>query len=271
MKLVSRNIVMIVVLLLAVSCKNRPGYQVTTLSSANMALDEGYKALNDNKYLNAAEYFTQVYFLNPEFPEAEKVSCLEIYSLFMAQAFGEAIDACDFMLRLYPASNKTEFIHYMKALSYYIQIEPVSLDQTNTENAKKYFSQFIIDYPKSKLTKFVQKKISIINEHLAVKEMYIGRYYLNKNDPIAAVPRFQKVLTQYSQSTKVPEALYRLIEAWMMMGIPDSAMKYGSILGYNFPDSEWYKYGYELLTRPNTPHPTRDKIIAKVGTIQQTR
>ena len=257
MILVSRNILLILISLIVVSCKSQAVYNIKTLSSASIAFDEGYKTLNDSQFNEAAEYFTQVYFLNPEFAEAEKASCLEIYSLFMAKMFGAVVDACDFTLRLYPASDKVEFIHYMKALAYYVQMEPVFLDQANAVNAKIYFSQFISDYPKSKLIKFAKEKIIIINEHLAGKEMYIGRYYLDRNDPIAAVPRFQQVLMYYSQSNQVPEALYRLMESFMMIGIRDEVLKYSLILGRHATPSHWSQYGSQLLESNNIDNPTK--------------
>ena len=219
--------------------------------SANSAYQKGIALIEKKQYKKAASYLTQVFFLDPSSPLAQKAQVLEAYSCFMSKQYEEVIVVSETFLRFYPASTYSEYISYLNALSHYVQITPISLDQSFTYKTKILFEDFIKTYPDSKFKKPAERKILVVNENLAAKEMDIGRYYMFLNDPMASIVRFKVVLSEYAKTNQVPEALYRLSASFMMLGIKDEARNYAAILGYNFPDSKWYNYAYNIMNNQN--------------------
>jgi outer membrane protein assembly factor BamD len=217
--------------------------------SADIAYTKGINALQKNDYKKASHYLTQVFFLDPASPVVEKAQILEIYCNFISKQYDEAIEVAENFLRFYPENLYSDYVSYINALSHYVQITPVYLDQAFTYKTKSLFEDFIKNYPNSVFNKFAKQKLLVVNEHLAGKEMDIGRYYLFLNDPIGGVVRFKTVLSEYSRSNQVPEALYRLSLSFMMLGIEDEAVKYASVLGHNFPDSQWYNYAFNIIRK----------------------
>ena len=202
----------------------------------------------ENKnYVKAAELFRVVVDEYPFSTTAAKAQIMEAYSYFLALRFVEAEVAVDEFLSLYPGNENTEWAYYLRALIYYDQILVVRLDQEFSEKAKLAIDEYLNRYPDGKYATDLTLKLDLVNEHLAGKEMMIGRYYQQRADLVAAISRYQDVYKNYSTTSHIQEALFRLVECYKTMGILPEAEKYAAVLGYNYPDSKWYKLSYELL------------------------
>lgn len=207
----------------------------------------GVALLQKQKYLKASEEFGKVFYQHPGNEFTPRAELMQAYSLFLASQYDEAIDVLDVFIALHPANEDIAYAYYLKALSYYMLISNVSLDQSRTFLAKKSFEDVILKFPKTKYAIDASLKIDLVNDHLAGKEIAVGRYYLNEKNPIAAINRFQQVVDNYQTTSHTAEALYRLVESYIMLGLPDEAKKYASVLGYNYPNSRWYSYAYKLI------------------------
>jgi outer membrane protein assembly factor BamD len=209
----------------------------------NEALDQMQRRL----YSSATETFDEVERQHPYSVWATKAQLMAAYSYYLANHYDDAILALDRFVQLHPANRDVAYAMYLKGLSFYEQISDVARDQKITELALTAFKELIVRFPKSKYAKDAQVKIDLTYDHLAGKEMEIGRYYHNQRQYLAAINRFRQVVETYQTTTHVPEALHRLTEAYLAIGIVGEARKTASVLGHNFPGSEWYIDSYEML------------------------
>ena len=209
--------------------------------------NDGLILLEKQQYLKAAEEFSRIFYQDPGNKMTPQAELMQSYSLFLACQYEEAIDVLDSFINLHPMHEDIAFAYYLKALSYYMQISNVQLDQSRTFLAKKSFEDVTTLFPKTKYSIDAALNIDLVNDHLAGKEMDVGRYYLMQNNPIAAINRFQIIVDDYQTTSHIPEALYRLVESYLMLGISNEAKNYAAVLGHNYPDSTWYKYCYSLI------------------------
>ena len=151
-------------------------------------------------------------------------------------------------LALHPGGSEAEYAYYLIALCHFDQITDVGRDQATTENAKTALNDIIRRFPDSEYAKDARLKLDMVNDQLAGKEMTVGRWYLRSNQTLSAVNRFRNVVETYQTTSHTPEALHRLVEAYLTLGLKDQAMAAGATLGYNYPDSDWYRMSYRLLT-----------------------
>ena len=257
---ISRTLLLILSCIILSSCQHKLKKQKEE-EIAETAYQKGVSSLELHNYKKAVSYLTQVYFLDPSSLVAQKAQLLEMYSSFMLKHYDESIEVAENFLRFYPLNKNADYASYINALSHYVQISPLYLDQSFTQKTKNLFEEFIQNYPNSNFIKFAKEKLLVINEHLAGKEMEIGRYYIFLNDPITALIRFKTVLNDYDKTNQVPECLYRLSASFMMLGMKDEAVKYAALLGYNFPDSKWYSYNYKLIKDQEERSSEKKKII----------
>ena len=169
------------------------------------------------------------------------------YAHYEANDYSEAIADADRFIALYPGNASTPYAYYIKAICYFEQIVDVGRDQKNTENALKSFQEVVTRFPDSKYARDSRLKMDLTRDHLAGKEMEIGRYYEKQGLYVAAINRYRVVVKDYQTTTHVPEALERLAECYTAVGLPEEAQKNAAILGYNYPENEWYKDSYDLL------------------------
>jgi outer membrane protein assembly factor BamD len=236
----------IIILGLTVSgCQSKKNDSDIILPSANL-YNDGLNALEQQKYSKAAEQFGRIFYQNPGDPITPQAELMQSYSLFLDAQYEEAVDVLDMFIKLHPANEDIGYAYYLKALSYYMQISSVQLDQSRTLLAKMSFEEVISLFPNTKYALDAALKIDLVNDHLAGKEMSIGRYYLRKNNPIAATNRFKLVIDNYQTTSHTPEALYRLAESYLMLGLVEEAKKYAGVLKHNYPDSEWNRYSNSL-------------------------
>jgi outer membrane protein assembly factor BamD len=173
---------------------------------------------------------------------------MEGYSLYLASKYEDASDVLENFIRLHPMHGDIAYAYYLRGLCEYMQISRAELDQSATARAKNVFNEVIKRFPNTKYALDSALKIDLVYDHLAGSEMDIGRYYLAQNNPVSAIPRFQKVIKDYETTSHLPEALYRMVESYWMLSLKDEAKKYGSVLGHNYNASKWYKKAYRLLS-----------------------
>jgi outer membrane protein assembly factor BamD len=170
------------------------------------------------------------------------------YSLYQGNDYTAAVNALDRFIQLNPSNPNVDYAYYLKGLCYYEQIVDVGRDQKLTRNALESFEEVTRRFPNSKYARDARLKIDLTRNHLAGKEMSIGRWYLQRGQYLAAINRFQRVVEQYDTTEQVPEALLRLTEAYVALGLKAEAKRTASVLGYNYPGTEWYQDAYALAT-----------------------
>lgn len=204
-----------------------------------------YLAAGD--YFEAARAFDEVERQHPYSVWATRAQLMSAYAYYRQGRFDEAIFACERFLQLHPGSKDAAYAHYLAAVSFYDQIVDVGRDQAMTEAALTNLQQVVLRYPDTEYARDARLKIDLANEHLAGKEMEIGRFYLNRGQYTAAISRFRNVIETYETTSHTPEALHRLTESYLALGIKPEAQAAAAVLGYNFPGSDWYQDSYRLL------------------------
>ena len=215
----------------------------------NKAMD----ALVDENYAAAAKTFDQVESQHPYSVWATKSQLMQVYSLYQDGKYDEAIIAADRFIQLHPGHKDVAYAYYLKAICYYMQIVDVGRDQKLTELALKSLDDIVRRFPDSKYARDAKLKLDFTRDHLAGKEMEIGRYYLKRQEYLAAMNRFKRVIDNFQTTTHVPEALERLVECDLALGLTKEAKANAAVLGYNYPGSRWYGDAYALVTGGAAP------------------
>ena len=210
----------------------------------NTAVDE----LEDGNYRAAARAFDEVERQHPYSVWAVKAQLMAGYAYYEASQYDDAIIALDRFIQLHPGNRDIAYAYYLRALVHYERISDVSRDQLETEKALKSLDEVVKWFPDSKYARDAKLKADLARDHLAGKDMAIGRYYLNRGHYLAAIKRFRVVVDQYQTTTHVPEALHRLVEAYTALGLLREARQVAAVLGHNYPGSEWYVDSYALAT-----------------------
>ena len=244
--LVSNGILLGVVLALLSGCgggDDGPKYverQVDELY--NKAVDQ----LEGQNYEFAAQLFDEVERQHPYSVWATKAQLMAGYAHYEANSYAEAIIALDRFIQLHPGNPDIAYAYYLKALCYYEQISDIARDQLSTEKALESLQEIMRRFPKTRYARDARLKIDLARDHLAGKDMNIGRYYLWRGHYLAAINRFRRVVKDFQTTTHVPEALHRLVEAYTALGLVEEAKKSAAVLGHNYPGSEWYMDSYAL-------------------------
>jgi outer membrane protein assembly factor BamD len=210
--------------------------------------NEGLYLLNNKKdYKGAAKKFEEVDRQHPYSEWARKSLIMSAYAYYESKQFDEAITSAKRYVTLHPGSADAAYAQYLIGSSYFEQIPDITRDQLGTERALAALDDVVRKFPNSEYAASAKRKIDIAKDQLAGKEMTIGRYYLERRDYTGAINRFKVVVTQYQRTRHVEEALMRLTEVYMALGIVDEAQTAAAVLGHNFPDSRWYKDAYGLV------------------------
>ena len=210
------------------------------------AYQEGLSALEGGDVLYAAKKFNESEILFPQSEWAPKSALMAAYSYYVQDYYGDAIAELQRFIRVYPRSNNLDYVYYLLAICYYEQIVDEKKDLKSIIDAKNTFYIVIKNYPNTEYALDSEFKIDLINDILAAKEMYIGRYYFGKKKWISAINRFRVVVDDYDTTIYTEEALHRLVEIYYKIGLKDESRKYAVLLGYNHPESEWYKNTYKV-------------------------
>jgi outer membrane protein assembly factor BamD len=215
---------------------------------ADKLYNEGLYLMNTKRdYKQAAKRFEEVDRQHPYSEWARKALLMSAYAHYEGTSYAESVTAAKRYVTLHPGSPDAAYAQYLIASSYYDQIPDVTRDQQGTEKAMQALDEVVRKYPQTEYAAAAKRKIEVARDQLAGKEMETGRFYQKKRDYIAAINRFKVVITQYQTTRHVEEALMRLTETYMSLGIVNEAQTAAAVLGHNFPDSQWYKEAYRLV------------------------
>ena len=184
---------------------------------------------------------------HPRDPLTEKGKLMQVYANYRIGQFDEAILAADRYLALYPSSSEVPYVLWLKGTAYFAQIKDITRDQQLSRDAIDTYNLLISNYPQSEHAADAKEKLLVAYDQLAGKEMSVGRYYQGNGQYAAAINRFREVVERWQTSTHIEEALYRLTETYLLLGLTNEAMSAAAVLGHNYPSSEWYKRAFETL------------------------
>jgi outer membrane protein assembly factor BamD len=207
----------------------------------------GIEALQNRRYQAAVELFDQVERDHPFSTWATNAKLMAAFGEYQRNRYTEAIGALDRFIQLHPAHRDIAYAYYLRALCYYEQISDAQRDQRTTEAAMAALQDVVNRFPDSAYARDARLKIDLGRDHLAGKEMNIGRFYQRQRLYAAAIGRFRRVIEEYQTTNHVPEALHRLTEVYLALGLTEEARRTASVLGHNFPGSPWYQDSYALL------------------------
>ena len=213
------------------------------------AYKEGMDSLDAGDVLFAAKKFNEVEILYPQSEWAPKSALMAAYSYYIQDYYSDSILELKRFIKIYPLNKNIDYAYYLLSLCYYEQIVDEKKDLKSILNAKSNFDFIVNNYPNSEYAIDSKFKLNLIDDILASKELYLGRYYFEKKKWIPAINRFKKVVDDYDSSVYVEEALHRLVEIYYTIGLKDEAKKYAKLLGYNYDSSEWYKKSYKVFNK----------------------
>lgn len=225
--------------------------------------------LDKRDYPDAIALFNEVERQHPYSEWARKSMVMSAFANYQARRYDETIETAQRYLALHPGGSEADYAYYLIAASYFDQVMDVGRDQRTTELAKTALEDVTRRYPTSEYARDASIKIDMVNDQLAGKEMTIGRWYLRSNQTLAAVNRFRTVVKVYETTSHTPEALHRLVESYLVLGLRTEALAVGSTLGYNYPNSNWYIMSYRLLTKEGLDpealdEPTRRTLMQRI-------
>lgn len=222
---------------------NKPVAPVETL------YNNGVDALNDRRYTTASDQFNLIQQNYPFSTWAVNAQLMAAYTQYQQNHYTDAITALDQYIQLHPAGREIAYVYYLRALCYYEQITDISRDQKGTADAMTALQEVVNRFPDSAYARDARLKIDLCRDHLAGKEMEVGRWYQGQHLYTAAIGRFQRVVDNYQTTNHVPEAMARLVEIYLQLGLKDEATRTAAVLGYNYPGNEWYTDTYDQLVQ----------------------
>ena len=226
---------------------NRPEDTAYVARDVETLYGQAKAELDSGKPQLAAALFDEVERQHPYSPWARRAQLMSAFSYYVAGDYNKTVASAQRFLSIHPGNKDAPYAYYLIALSYYEQISDVQRDQKVTEQALRALREVDRRFPQSQYAADARLKIDLVQDHLAGKEMEIGRYYQRSGRWIAAQIRFQNVIDTYQTTSHAPEALYRLVESSLALGIKPEAVKYAAVLGANYPGSEWYEKAYDLI------------------------
>jgi len=225
---------------------------------------DGWILINRQDWLNAGRQFDEVERQHPYSVWARRAVLMSAYCYYEGNRYDEAIDAAGRFIQLHPGNKDVPYAYYLKAVSLYEQIGDVERDQGKTEEALTALQDLIQRFPDTEYARDARLKVDLTRDHLAGREMTVGRFYLRQGEYVAAINRFHMVIDKYQTTTHAPEALERLTEAYLALGVVKEAQTSAAVLGYNYPGSRWYMDAYALLTENNiAPSENEESWISK--------
>jgi outer membrane protein assembly factor BamD len=209
------------------------------------------RSMDRGDYEQAAKLFDEVERQHPYSVWARRAQLMSAFNYYLARKYTDAVNSAQRFVTIHPGNTEAPYAQYLIAMSYYQQIDDVNRDQTNTQQAQDAFNDLIRRYPDTRYAADARVKLDLIKDHLAGKEMEVGRFYQRSGQWLAATYRFRTVVDQYQTTSGTPEALERLVECYLALGIPQEAQKAAAVLGRNYPETYWYKQSLKLLGQEN--------------------
>ncbi len=256
-------------LILLTACSGGKDKPSTSPEIASTGVNELYEkatqAMDAAEYEDATRFYEEVERQHPYSEWSSRSQIMGAYASYLDQRYTDAIVSLDRYIQLHPSAHDVDYAHYLKALCYYEQITDVRRDQDMTVQAYRSLDSLVRRFPDSKYSRDAKLKLDLTRDHLAGKEMEVGRYYLNRGHVNSAINRFRSVVAHYQTTTHVAEALHRLVESYITLGLKREALQVAAVLGHNYPGSKWYERSYNLLDDEQ-----RKKIIDDRGIIERT-
>jgi len=228
------------------SAKSDTAYVARDVSSLYGAAQ---RTMQQGDYQKAAKLFDEVERQHPYSVWARHAQVMSAFNYYLAEQYNDAISSGQRFLTIHPGSDEAPYAQYIVAMSYYQQIADVTRDQTITQQANDAFNELIRRYPESRYASDARLKLDLLNDHLGGKEMEVGRFYQRSGQWLAATYRFRNVVNNYQTTSHAPEALERLVECYLALGVPAEAWKASAVLGKNYPGTYWYRQSLRLLEK----------------------
>lgn len=229
------------------ACGSSEEETVKPPETAEKLYSDAVEQFNARKFKDSVKSFEEVERQHPASEWATNAQIMSAYASYEAEDYASAIGTLERFTKLYPSNESTPYAYYIIALCYYEQINDVGRDQKVTEQSMQALREVIRRFPDTEYARDARVKLDLTQDHLAGKEMEVGRYYLKRDDYLAAVNRFRFVVDNFQTTSHVPEALHRLVEGYLKLGVKDEAVRYAAVLGHNFPGSIWYRDSYKLM------------------------
>jgi len=249
------NFLLVITLILLSSCAHEERKEETL--SAEQYYNRGMDHLQGGKYKKAVTDFEKIEQLYPYSKWATKGKIMAAYTDYKAGEYDDAVNFLDSYIKLHPGNSDVAYAYYLRALCYYERIADVRRDQEITQEALAGLKEVTRRFPDTEYGRDARIKMDLVIDHLGGKEMEIGRYYMQHKKYVAAINRFRTVIDRFDSTSHTPEALHRLVECYLALGIKDEAQKYAAVLGYNYPGSKWYKYSYALMEKEHLAIPEK--------------
>jgi len=250
----ARTILSALLLVIIASCSSSDDIPVQVERSAEELYNEAMNEVMNGTVQNASPLFDEVERQHPYSKWATKAQLMSAWSLYQSNQYPSAIAALDRFIELNPAHEDIDYAYYLKAQSYYEQIVDVERDAGMTILAREAFTALLNRFPESEYTRDARLKLDLTNSHLAGKEMAVGRFYLKRQHYDAAIRRFATVIKEYDTSNQGPEALYRMVEGYLALGLDTEAERTAAVLRYNYADSIWSERMLRLIDMPEKNH-----------------
>jgi len=225
--------------------------------------NDAVHTMERNLWAPSAMQFDEVQRQHPYSPWAQRAMLMAAYARYRARDYEKSISSAEEYIALHPGGEGAPYAYYLVAICHFDQIIDVGRDQARSGLALKALNEVVARFPDSDYARDAELKMDMVRDQLAGKEMEIGRYYLQRSEHLAAINRFKKVISEYQTTTHVPEALHRLVEAYLSIGLAGQAQQAAAVLGYNYPGSEWYADTYALMQGQGVKLP--EKPDAKAG------
>ena len=252
MKLFKKLVIFFVYVLILSSCsKEIKKESIIKEKSLDLQVLEAYKegieSLEQGDIFFATKKFNEAEILFPQSEWAPKAALMAAYAYYSQDYYGDSIAELERFLKVYPRHKNKDYAYYLLAISYYEQIVDETKDLESILQARNYFNIIVRDFPNTEYAMDAEFKLDLIEDILAAKEMYIGRYYVQKKKWIPAINRFRAIIDDYETTIYTEEALHRLVEVYYIIGLEEEAKKYAKILGYNYQSSQWYEKSYGVF------------------------
>ena len=252
---IKKILLVIVLFIFCVSCSKKETLKISTISEKNIELQilesykKGLEELEKGDALFAAKKFNEVETMFPQSDWAPKSTLMAAYAYYSQQYYFDALEELKIFIRKYPKHKNINYAHYLMGIVYYEQIVDEKKDLNSIVLAKEKFIYVVNEFPETDYALDATFKLDLIDNVLASKEMYLGRYYFSKKKWIPAINRFRKVVDDYDTTIYVEEALHRLVEVYYTIGLKNESKKYAQILGYNYKSSRWYENSYSVFNK----------------------
>ena len=269
--------ILIINLIFLTNCNNNSEKQVSVIEEKDLDLQmidsykEGLQLLDDKFPLEAAKKFSEAELLYPQSKWAPRSSLMSAYSYYYGSYYEDSIEELKRFIKIYPNHERLSYAYYLLGMSYYEQIADEKKDLGSIIDAQQNFQFIINNYPNSDFALDAEYKLELIQEILASKEMYLAKYYIEREKWIPAINRYKNVIEEYDTTIYVEEALHRLVEIHYKIGLIEESKKYANLLGYNYQSSEWYKKSYKVFNKDYKKISKKKKEKNKLSTLEKIK